>query len=196
MSLLSDLRKVEALAKEQGLSVASLLAWIAQNAYGADTRLMTPTSDVDVDATTLDELREHMSRLSDAVAALIAEAEQQRTQLASITAYVQGVPELGATAVSQALASVQTVDEAAIASAVDAARQTISDSTDAALAAIAANTAPLQTQPINAGPETTDLEPASPAPAEPPSDPTPSPQTTDAGAGETTSPQPSTDQPA
>lgn len=188
MSAISDLIAFEETSRKRGgPSILAALAWVVQNAYGVDLRGVTPAPLSGNDAATIEELREHMTKLLEAVALLQKEAEEQRTQLASVTAYVEGVPNLVAVAVADALAKFPAVDTDAAAAAIDAARQTISDSTDAALAAIQRNTAPLTEQPASAGPETTDLEQPSPAPdAAPPSDP--SPDNVTEGVGDTTQP--------
>ena len=80
-----------------------------------------------------------MSALTDAVDGLIAEVTDLTTKNESILAFVQGIPALVAAAVTDALAA-QGVEAEAAAAAVAAATATISDSTDALVDAVNANT--------------------------------------------------------
>lgn len=77
-------------------------------------------------------------KLNDAITALADEVSDSQGKLDSIRTFVQGVPELVAVAVREALAEAN-VEEAAAADAVDSARQAVSDSVDTTLAAIEAN---------------------------------------------------------
>lgn len=144
MSVLKDLEQIEIAARQQGSSLIQIIAFAAKGGPGVDVLLRRPVPEGMFDpseADSLEELIQAMSRLSEALAALTLEAEEQRTQLASVVQYIQGVPNLVAAAVQDALAGAG-VDDAAAAAAINSARQTISDGTDAALAAIAANRLP------------------------------------------------------
>lgn len=79
--------------------------------------------------------------LKTAVDQLVAETQDSKGKLDSITTFIQGVPALVATAVTAALEAAN-VDEADAVGIIDQATQTISDSVDSALAAINANPAP------------------------------------------------------
>lgn len=79
--------------------------------------------------------------LTDAISALTAEVEDSTGKLASIEAFVKGVPDLVGAAVGDALAA-HDVEEDEAAASIDAARQAMSDRVDETLEAIAANPAP------------------------------------------------------
>lgn len=87
--------------------------------------------------------------LDTAISELLAEVTESTTKIESITLFIDGVPELVAAAVKDALYDAGVSDDAAVA-AVESARQTISDQVDAALSAVEANTAsdtPVQPPP-------------------------------------------------
>lgn len=143
MSLIRELAEIDRAARSQGSSLAQVLAFAARAGAGVDVYLRRPLADVTFDpsdADTLEGLKDAMSKLAAALAALTLEAEEQKTQLASVVTYVQNVPALIAAAVADALAKAPGIDEAAAAAAIDAARQSVSDATDGVLAAIVANT--------------------------------------------------------
>ncbi|MBK8189095.1 MAG: hypothetical protein IPK79_01415 [Vampirovibrionales bacterium] len=178
-SLLRTLEALDVAARQQGSSLAQILAHAGRSGPGVDVFLRRPVADVTIDpseADSLEELQNVMGQLTEAIAALTLEAEEQKGQLASVVVYVQGVPGLIAAAVAQALTE-GGIDETAAAAAVNAARQAVSDSTDAALAAIAAN------RPAGEpGPDVTVVNPTPPEGTVEPRD-TPADPTTAAGAG-------------
>jgi hypothetical protein len=85
-------------------------------------------------------------KLKAAVEALITEVSDSTTKLESIRTFIVGVPALVGAAVADALANEDVEDDAA-ADAVTAATEAVSVKVDEALAAIDANTPPVEPQP-------------------------------------------------
>ncbi len=77
-------------------------------------------------------------KLKDSVDALVEEVSESNGKLESIRTFLEGVPDLVATAVETALAAAD-VDSETAAAQVDEAREAVSDNVDATLAAIDAN---------------------------------------------------------
>lgn len=92
--------------------------------------------------------------LQTAVTDLVAEVQDSTGKLASIKTYLEGVPELVATAVAEALAAHDVAATEAAATIANA-RTTVSDSVDAALAAINANPGPGEDTTPGTGEDTT-----------------------------------------
>lgn len=98
-------------------------------------------------------------RLRTALEGLTAEVADSNTKLASIQAFVEGVPQLVAEAVADALESADVeADQAA--DLIDEARTTVSDRVDSVLAAVSANTPP---EPGGEDTTTAPTEPETPA---------------------------------
>lgn len=101
-------------------------------------------------------------KLQEALQGLVNEVNDSNTKLGSVLLFAQGVPNLVAIAVAEALAA-HDVDAEAAAATIDAARNQISDQVDAVVAAVDANTPPEEVPP---GPG------AGEEPADPATDPT------------------------
>lgn len=111
-------------------------------------------------------------KLQDAIDALNAEVADNTGKLASIVAFVKGVPALVGAAVADALAQ-NNVDEETAAASISDATQTMSDNVDAALSSIDANPNPGE-EPLPTEPAAVEEQPAeapSEAPAEAPAEP-------------------------
>ena len=150
MSLIRELAEMDRAARAQGSSLSQVIAFAGRAGPGVDVFLRRPLAEASFDpsdADTLEELKDAMTKLAAALAALTLEAEEQKTQLAGVVTYVQNVPNLIAAAVADALAKAPGIDEAAAAAAIDAARQSVSDATDGVLTAIVANTPAAPDQP-------------------------------------------------
>jgi ABC-type transporter Mla subunit MlaD len=81
----------------------------------------------------------YMATLADAVAALVAEVTESTDKLDSVATFIEGVPDLVAQAVADALAA-QAAGEATAAELIETARAAISDKVDEVFDAIDANT--------------------------------------------------------
>jgi peptidoglycan hydrolase CwlO-like protein len=87
----------------------------------------------------------HMKQeLTDAISALNDEVADSQGKLESIKTYLEGLPDVVATAVQKALEAADA-DEATAAEQVNAARETFSNSVDETLASINENPAPTET---------------------------------------------------
>lgn len=88
---------------------------------------------------TIDRRIKHMNdKLQTSIDALVADTAATQGKLSSVLTFIQGVPDLVAAAVAQALSNANVADETAAAE-VDSARQTIDDSVDQVLSAIDQN---------------------------------------------------------
>lgn len=143
MSLLSDIRTIDAVCREQGVSLPAVIAWAARAGFGVEARLRGPSDEGEpLEPQTLAEVLEQMSKLSAAIAALTSSVAGITSRLDAAEAWVRSEPERVAAAVADALAKLPQVNEDEAAAAVDAARAAVEKETDDVLNAIAANTPP------------------------------------------------------
>jgi hypothetical protein len=94
---------------------------------------------IDINFPQLERFLNMGEKLQAALAELTEEVRDSKTKLQSIDAFVQGVPNLVAKAVADALAAHDVADEEAAAT-IDAARSEISAEVDSVLSAVRQNT--------------------------------------------------------